>query len=110
MKVASLRGVKPLIAIMVVALLPQPLSAAPAPQPLPQVGSCPSGYSSDAHHCMPGWSARYAVMRDGSCPSNYGSDGAYCVASSRDAKTAIPRNGSCPSGYSSDGNYCVANK
>ncbi len=84
--------------------------AAPDPQPLPKVGGCPTGYSSDSGYCVPGWSARYAVLRQGGCPSDYGSDGNYCVASSRRTKAAIPRSGSCPSGYSSDGNYCVAGR
>lgn len=86
------------------------VQAAPDPQPLPKVGGCPSGYSSDSSYCVPGWSARYAILRQGACPSDYGSDGNYCVASSPKTKTAIPRNGSCPSGYSSDGNYCVAGR
>jgi len=84
--------------------------AAPSPQPLPQVGSCPFGYGSDSHYCTPSSGARFAILKvrsNGSCPSGYGSQGAYCVADSASTKTAIPRSGSCPSGYGSDGDYCV---
>lgn len=90
-----------------------PALAAPAPQPLPQVGSCPSGYSSDSRYCTPGWSARYALLkanRNSSCPSGYTNDGAYCVANSPNTKTAIHRNGSCPNGYSSDGDFCMSGR
>lgn len=86
-------------------------NAVPAPQSLPQVGSCPFGYASDSRYCTPSSGARFAILkanRNGSCPFGYGSQGAYCVADNASTKTAIPRNGSCPSGYSSDGDFCVA--
>ncbi len=82
--------------------------AAPAPQPVPRNGSCPSGYYSSGDYCVPSSGARFALARNGSCPSGYYSSGNYCVASSDDSKLAIPRSSSCPSGYYSSGNYCVA--
>lgn len=82
-------------------------SQLPAPTPLPKVGSCPSGYSSQGNFCVPGTSAQFAIAKDGSCPSGYGSQGSYCVASAG-ARFAIPKgSGSCPSGYGSQSNYCV---
>ena len=86
--------------------------AAPEPQPLPQIGSCPFGYSSDSHYCTPSSGARYAILRvpGSSCPFGYSNEGAYCRADSATTKTAIPSNGSCPSGYSNDGHYCIAPK
>lgn len=101
-----------LISTSTLALEPAYVLAAPSPQPLPQVGSCPSGYSSGSGYCTP-WSsgARFAFLKvrsNGSCPSGYGSEGAYCVAENANTKTAIPRSGSCPSGWGSDGDYCVA--
>ena len=84
--------------------------AAPAPQPVPRNGSCPSGYYSSGDYCVPGSGARFALSRNGSCPSGYYSSGNYCVASSDDSKLAIPRSSSCPSGYYSSGNYCVASQ
>lgn len=103
-------GIAAAIVIGLSALSAISIAAPPEPQPLPQVGSCPSGYSSDSRYCTPGWSAQYALLkrnRNGSCPSGYTNSGAYCVASSSNTKTAIHRNGSCPSGYSSDGDFCV---
>ena len=84
--------------------------AAPEPQPIPRIDSCPSGYWSSGEYCMPGSSARFAIVRQGSCPSGYWSSGNYCMASTDSTPLAIPRLGSCPSGYYSSGNYCVSTR
>ncbi len=81
--------------------------AAPPASTLPKVGSCPTGYSSSNEYCVPGSSARYAVLKKGSCPSGYSSSNEYCVAVSDTSKTAIPKSGSCPSGCSSSNDYCL---
>lgn len=100
-----------LVTMVTLLMLPIGASAVPAPQPLPQVGSCPFGYGSDSRYCTPSSGARFAILkpnRNGSCPSGYGSQGAYCVADNANTKTAIPRIGSCPSSYANEGDYCVA--
>jgi hypothetical protein len=80
---------------------------APPASPVPKVGSCPSGYTSDGKYCRPySASAKFVVLKEGSCPSGYTSDGSYCRAYSNDACHVMAKSGSCPSGYTSDGNYC----
>ena len=45
-------------------------------------GSCPSGYQSQGGMCVPGSSAKPAIIKvGGSCPSGYQSQGGYCVKS-----------------------------
>lgn len=83
------------------------------PRPLPQKGSCPSGYTSDSRFCTPGWSSKFAILKaqSGSCPSGYSSEGAYCVAQGF-ARFAMPKTGGsgCPSGYTNDGDFCVSGR
>ena len=51
-----------------------------ATTPLPKVGSCPSGYSSEASWCVPMQNARVAVPKGkGQCPSTMMQSGAYCI-------------------------------
>jgi hypothetical protein len=97
---------------LVATAFPVATFALPVPQPLPQIGSCPFGYGSDSHYCVPSSGARYAILRasGSSCPFGYANEGAYCRADSDRSKTAIPSNGSCPSGYANDGRYCIAPK
>ena len=84
-----------------------PADAAPAPQPLPRSGSCPTGYHASGQYCVPGPSARYAIERNGSCPVGYFSSARYCVASSDKSALAIHRSGPCPGGYFASGKYCL---
>lgn len=84
--------------------------AAPAAQPLPKSGACPSGYTTSGKYCVPSRAARFAVIKNGACPSGYSTSGHYCVATSDRSKLAIPKLGACPSGYSTSGQYCLSNK
>ncbi len=48
--------------------------------PLPKTGSCPSGYVSEAHYCVPATrDVPRAVPKVGGCPSGWRQSGAYCI-------------------------------
>lgn len=48
--------------------------------PLQKVGSCPSGYASEAAWCVPMKNAPVAVIKGkGQCPSTMRQSGNYCV-------------------------------
>ena len=48
--------------------------------PLPKVGSCPSGYASEAAWCVPMRNAPVAVPKGkGQCPSTMIQSGNYCI-------------------------------
>ena len=52
--------------------------------PLPEVGSCPSGYSSEASWCVPMKNAPVAVPKGaGQCPSTMIQSGSYCIDKQR---------------------------
>ena len=52
--------------------------------PLPKVGSCPSGYASEASWCVPMRNAPVAVPKGaGQCPSSMTASGAYCIEKQR---------------------------
>lgn len=79
-------------------------------QPLPKLGTCPSGYHASGLYCVPGRTARPALERHGTCPSGYHASGAYCLAGTQ-ARPALPKLGAgCPSGWSSSGAYCLQNR
>ena len=72
-------------------------------------GSCPNGYSTQGNMCVPGSSAKPAIIKvGGSCPNGWSTQGGYCVASSSNPKHVMHKaGGSCPNGYSTQGSYCV---
>ena len=52
--------------------------------PLAKVGSCPSGYASEAHWCVPMRNALVAVPKGkGQCPSTMTTSGNYCIDKSQ---------------------------
>ena len=78
--------------------------------PIEKVGTCPSGYTTQGNMCVPGSSAKPAIIKVGTCPSGWSTSGGggYCVANSSNPKHVMPKaGGSCPSGYSTQGSYCV---
>ena len=85
----------------------QMAAADPPAQPLPKIGSCPSGYVTSGAYCTPGSGARFAVRKIGSCPSGYSTSGGYCLANMA-ARLAVPKVGSCPSGFVTSGDYCLS--
>ena len=83
-------------------------SVASAQQPLPKVGSCPSGFYPSDKYCVPlKDKSKPAMLRGGQCPTGYYTSGKYCVAMSEKSKPAIPKDGLCPTGYYASGGYCV---
>lgn len=79
-----------------------------AQQPLPKVGSCPSGFYASGKYCVPFKDkSKPAMLRGGQCPSGYYTSGKYCVAISEKSKLAIPKDGPCPTGYYASGGYCL---
>jgi hypothetical protein len=51
-----------------------------AQQPVPKIGSCPSGYASSASYCTPmNDRSPAAIVKQGQCPSNWMTSGAYCL-------------------------------
>jgi hypothetical protein len=51
-----------------------------AQQPVPKVGSCPSGYRESGGYCAPmSPNAPQAIVKTGSCPSGWMQSGSYCI-------------------------------
>jgi hypothetical protein len=51
--------------------------------------------------------AQQPLPKVGSCPSGYRESGGYCAPMSDRAPAAIVKTGSCPSGWMASGNYCI---
>jgi hypothetical protein len=61
-------------------LIMLPSLAVAQAQPLPKIGSCPSGYRDSGGYCAPMTrDAPQAIVKTGQCPSNWMQSGAYCV-------------------------------
>ncbi len=49
-------------------------------QPIPKVGSCPVGYRTSGHYCIPlESSGKEIIIKLESCPSGYRTSGNYCI-------------------------------
>ncbi|WP_201217406.1 hypothetical protein [Halochromatium roseum] len=48
--------------------------------PIPKVGSCPVGYRTSGHYCIPLESSdKEIIIKLESCPSGYRTSGNYCI-------------------------------
>ena len=93
----------PLLGFAVVLWSASPVAA----QPIPKVGTCPSGYHASGGYCAPSATAGPALAKTG--PSGYHASGGYCLGE-RDARHAVHRVGACPVGYHVSGAYCLKNR
>jgi hypothetical protein len=64
--------------IVLVAMLTGPVIAQ-TPQPLPKVGSCPTGYYPSGSYCMPNPNAAFAILKQGTCPTGFRPSSNYCL-------------------------------
>jgi hypothetical protein len=101
---AESRG-RPILWSATVLLLVAPAAA----QPVPKIGTCPSGYQSSGGYCAPSATARPALAKTGQCPSGYHASGGYCLGQ-QGARHAVHRVAACPVGYHVSGAYCLKNR